>query len=151
MLTPPASPQRDLPYRALVVDDERLVRSLVCRALARTGFDVFEAGNGEAALELVRAGDFELVISDVQMPIMGGLELAQRLKRVRPELPVILVSGHFELSDGQNAADYGAFAVLRKPFSITELQRTALRAVDTEMADGATVSEARSSPWISAK
>lgn len=134
MLTQSASSRRAglLPYRALVVDDERMVRSLVCRILARAGFDVLEAGNGEGALELVRACDFELVISDVQMPVLGGLELAQLLKRERPELPVILVSGNFELSDGQTPADYGAFAVLRKPFSITELQRTALRAVDDE-------------------
>jgi DNA-binding NtrC family response regulator len=139
MLTQSASPQRAslLPYRALVVDDERMLRSLVCRALARTGFEVFEAANGRAALDLIRASDFELVVSDVQMPIMGGLELAEELKRERPELPVILVSGHFELSQGLKPADYGAFALLRKPFSIIELQRTALHAIDSGTSGGA--------------
>lgn len=126
-----ASPPRreESLYRALVVDDEPMVRHLLDRALTRTGFEVFEATDGGAALDLIGADEFDLVISDVEMPGIGGLELLQRVRLERPDLPVVLFSGHFELKPGQSAADFGAFAVLAKPCSIAEVQRTALLAV----------------------
>lgn len=126
----PSRPPSSLAYCAVVVDDDPLVRKLVCRALARQGFDVFEASHGRAALDLIRASEFDLVVSDVQMPVMGGLELLQCLRVERPELPVVLLSGHFRLAAGQKPADLGAFALLGKPFSIEEVQATALRAVE---------------------
>jgi CheY-like chemotaxis protein len=117
-------------FRALVVDDERVIRSVLRRALGGAGFEVVEAPNGEAALGLSRLQHFDLVISDVQMPRMGGLELLRHLKVEQPQLPVILISGHFELLNGQRPGDFGALAVLQKPFSLEEVQRAALRAAD---------------------
>jgi CheY-like chemotaxis protein len=119
-------------YRALVVEDERLVRSVVRRALARADFDVLEAEHGQAALELARATELDLVVSDVRMPIMGGFELVRHLRLEQPDLPVVMLSGDFELAPGQTAEDLGVFALIRKPFSVDELQRIALRAVGAE-------------------
>lgn len=138
-----APPVNTSTYRALVVDDETMVRNLVCRALARRGFDVFEAVNGRAALDLIRADEFGLVVSDVKMPDMGGIELLENLRRERPGLPVVLLSGDFELARGQSAADLGAFALIQKPFSIDQLQRTALRAIELREASDVRLGDGR--------
>jgi CheY-like chemotaxis protein len=122
----PASPS---PFRALVVDDERLLRGLVRRALLRAGFEVTEAAEGHAALTLVRAQPFDLVLSDVEMPVMDGVELLARISGEYPKLPVILLSGSFQLGFEQTPADLGAFELLRKPFSLKVVQEAALRAV----------------------
>jgi CheY-like chemotaxis protein len=122
----PASPS---PFRALVVDDERLLRGLVRRALLRAGFEVTEAAEGHAALTLVRAQPFDLVLSDVEMPVMDGVELLARISGEYPKLPVILLSGSFQLGSEQTPADLGAFELLRKPFSLKVVQEAALRAV----------------------
>jgi CheY-like chemotaxis protein len=117
------------PFRALIVDDERLLRGLVRRALLRAGFEVTEAAEGHAALTLVRAQPFDLVLSDVEMPVMNGIELLARISAEHSKLPVILLSGSFQLGPEQVPADFGAFELLRKPFSLQVIQEAALRAV----------------------
>ncbi|HVY26423.1 MAG TPA: response regulator [Polyangiaceae bacterium] len=126
---PRAAKRADKIFRVLVVDDEQLVLKLLARALARPDFEVAEASSGPAALDLMAAERFDLVISDVQMPLMSGIELARRLQQHRPGLPVVLISGAFELAQHQQPADVGAFAVLGKPFTVDELQAVALRAL----------------------
>jgi DNA-binding NtrC family response regulator len=128
-VTPSASPAFGR-FRALVVDDERVIRSLLRRALARSEFDVAEAGNGRSALEIFRPGLFGLVFGDVQMRFMGGIELLRQLKVQQPDLPVVLVSGNFEPKSGPSDADLEAYALLKKPLSIDTIQRTALAAVN---------------------
>jgi CheY-like chemotaxis protein len=118
-------------FRVLLVDDEPLLRSLLGRALARADFEVAEAASGPAALQLFCADRFDLVISDVQMPLMTGIELLRKLRHQQPELPVVLISGVFELAPDQSPADIGAFAVLSKPFPFEELHEVALRALDS--------------------
>jgi CheY-like chemotaxis protein len=116
-------------FCALVVDDEDCVRKFVRRALAAAGFEVIEATDGNAALELLDAGKFDVVVSDVDMPVMGGLELLRHLRRERPHLPVLLLSAPFEPGRGLPAADLGALALLQKPFSVEEIQCAVLHAV----------------------
>lgn len=118
-------------FRVLMVDDEPLLRSLLSRALAHADFEVVEAASGPAALQLLRAAPFDLVISDVQMPLMTGIELLRELRHHQPQLPVVLISGVFELAPNQSPADLGAFAVLSKPFAFEELHEVALRALDS--------------------
>jgi CheY-like chemotaxis protein len=112
-----------------MVDDEPLLRSLLSRALAHADFEVVEAASGPVALQLFCAERFDLVISDVQMPFMTGIELVKKLRHQQPELPVVLISGVFELEPNQSPADLGAFAVLSKPFRFEELHEVALRAL----------------------
>lgn len=114
----------------MVVDDERLLRTVMRRALTHAGFEVHEAANGALARDLFRIGQFDVVITDVNMPVIGGLELLRHLKLEQPDLPVVLVSGHFEPANGQTALDLGASALLKKPFSIADIQQTALHAVN---------------------
>jgi two-component system cell cycle sensor histidine kinase/response regulator CckA len=80
----------------LVVEDERMVRSMAVRGLREEGYTVLEAGSGAEALELIdrHAADVGLVLTDVTMAEMGGRELGHRLASRRPDLPVLYMSGH---------------------------------------------------------
>ena len=117
------------PGRVLLVDDEPELRRLLRRSLVRVGFEVVEASHGRAALELARQTSFDVVISDVRMPCMGGLELLERLQLEEPALPVVLMSGSTELPNRQSAVDLGAFDYLPKPITLAEIETVALAAV----------------------
>jgi two-component system response regulator AtoC len=122
--------------RVLLVDDERDVRRMLQRSMARMGFETTEAGDGQAALELLRHQDFDLVVSDVQMPGMTGIELLGALDREGLDVPVVLVSGSLEVPDAGAARDLGAFDFFRKPFSLEELRKAARRAAVSRRASG---------------
>ena len=99
----------------------------ICRATRRTleslGYTVVAAGGGRAALELFTAGPdrFDLVVTDIQMPGLGGLELLKRIRAIRPTLPVILTTGYSEVMDEAGARALGASDLLQKPFTRARL------------------------------
>ena len=101
----------------IVVDDDELVRRLTSRILAEEGFEVLEAEDGDEAMQLAeRYGrEIALVVSDIVMPRLNGIELLERLSRWRPSLPVVLMSGYTsqELLDRALTAPCG---ILHKPF-----------------------------------
>jgi two-component system response regulator AtoC len=119
--------------RVLLVDDEANVRRMLQRGLVRAGFSTVEARDGRAALELLRSGDFDLVVSDVQMPVMTGVELLAALEHEGLDVPVLLISGSFEVADANTARELGAFDFFRKPFSMSELARAARQAVQSNL------------------
>lgn len=123
--------------RVLLVDDEPELRRLLRRALVRAGFEVVEAADGGAALEAARKSRFDVVISDVRMPRLGGLELLERLQLEEPNLPVVLMSGSTELPTRQSAVDLGAFDYLAKPIALGNIQAVASRAVAFRQQRGA--------------
>ena len=101
----------------LVVDDEGAVRRFTVRILEREGYGVFEARDGQEALDLVRGGTtaFEVVVSDIVMPRLNGVELMQALASSHPDLPMILMSGY----DTGALSELGITppcSVLAKPF-----------------------------------
>lgn len=100
----------------LVVDDEPGIRRLAMRALREEGFSVLEAGDGERALEIVEAGGVSVLVADVVMPRLNGVQLMERLARSHPQLPVVLMSGYasIELAARGIAAPC---ALLAKPFA----------------------------------
>ncbi len=108
----------------LVVEDEQLVRALTRRTLERTGYRVYEAANGAEALQVVRElGDrLQLVITDIVMPVMGGRELAATLRRERPSLTILFMSGYTHERDAYLSAGGGMSHFLHKPFTIDELR-----------------------------
>lgn len=115
--------------RVLLVDDERALRRVMRRALEQAGFEVVEAGNGEEALASAQRGRVDLVVTDVQMPVMNGLELVAVLSGKRPDLPVVLMSGSVDASAAEAATGVATCAFLRKPFVMAELKRCAVRAM----------------------
>jgi signal transduction histidine kinase/CheY-like chemotaxis protein len=103
----------------LVVEDEGDVRDLTCEFLKVSGYTVLGASNGLEALELLTrySGTIHLVLSDVIMPRMGGPELAERLRVVRPDTKVLLMSGYSEYSNGPRNPTLSDIPILQKPFS----------------------------------
>lgn len=111
--------------RILVVDDEAMIRKLLRQALEDSAHRVDEAESGEAGIGALQAGDYDLVITDMVMPGMGGIELIGIVTRVWPHIPVIAMSGGGRLGDEdhlQSAADLGAAATVSKPFRLRDVR-----------------------------
>jgi signal transduction histidine kinase/ActR/RegA family two-component response regulator len=121
----------------LLVEDESDVRELACEFLKLSGYTVLEAQNGVEALVVARrhTGPIHLVVSDMVMPRMGGAELAQKLKGLRPGLKVVLMSGYTDYSDPNNGANSLQAVMIPKPFSqnsLVEAVRGALEGKSSE-------------------
>lgn len=116
--------------RILVVDDEQTVRGICREFLELQGYDVVEAGNGSEALELMSGTSFSLILSDVMMPDINGLELASIVRRRFPDTLVILITGHGTIDLAKDAIQRGAFDFVTKPFKMTELNRMVERALE---------------------
>jgi DNA-binding NtrC family response regulator len=118
----------------LVVDDNESIRDMLGSALSLVGFKVVKAVNGMQAYEIFLSTPVDLVITDVQMPVMDGLALTHRINRDSPQTPVVIVTGHGWLNDESAGTPISVFAVLNKPFRLNKLQRIALKAVDRQPA-----------------
>jgi signal transduction histidine kinase len=107
----------------LVVEDEPDVRELACEFLTVSGYSVLEARNGLEALEVLsrHSGPIHLVLSDMVMPKMGGAELTARLRTLRPDAKVLLMSGYSEYSTGPQGPVPSQTLILQKPFSLRTL------------------------------
>jgi DNA-binding response OmpR family regulator len=113
--------------RILVIDDDEFVRSFVVRALERDGHEVKTAPEGEAGLELQRSASFDLLITDILMPGMEGIELIVALREESPGTPILAISGGGGVTGSsgplRDAQLLGADASLAKPFEVEALQR----------------------------
>ena len=105
----------------LVADDDRSIRTVLTQALGRSGYQVRTTGNAATLWRWVEEGEGDLVITDVVMPDENGLDLIPRIKRVRPDLRVIVMSAQSTLMTAVKAAQRGAFEYLPKPFDLREL------------------------------
>jgi two-component system cell cycle sensor histidine kinase/response regulator CckA len=107
----------------LLVEDEDAVRSFAARALGQRGYQVLEAATGSEALDVFEShqGDVDLVVSDVVMPEMDGPTLMEKLRRDRPDLKIIFISGYAEDSFRKHLAENEDFMFLQKPFDLKEL------------------------------
>jgi DNA-binding NtrC family response regulator len=113
----------------LVVDDEPDMRDALTAALRREGLCISTAANGIEALEKVQAQAFDLIITDVRMPRMGGLALLQELKRTVATIPVVMMTGYGRIEDAVEAMKAGAFDYLLKPFSLEDLKAVVTKAL----------------------
>ena len=113
----------------LVADDDRAIRMVLNQALARLGHDVRMTGNAATLWRWVADGEGDLVITDVVMPDENGLDLIPRIRRLRPDLRVIVMSAQTTLLTAVKAAERGAFEYLPKPFDLRELVSVVERAL----------------------
>jgi two-component system nitrogen regulation response regulator GlnG len=118
----------------LVADDDRAIRMVLNQALGRLGHDVRMTGNAATLWRWVEEGEGDLVITDVIMPDENGLDLIPRIKRVRPDLRVIVMSAQSTLLTAVKATERGAFEYLPKPFDLRELVGVVERALSAPAA-----------------
>jgi len=116
--------------RLLVVDDAKDAQWLLSRALSFMGYDVGVAGNGLEAMTLFLTSSYDLLITDLQMPLMNGLELSRLVKEQYPKTPVILVTGFCDDKLFEKANMNCFDAVVPKPFSLDEIEKTVQRLLD---------------------
>ena len=112
--------------RALFVDDEVEFLELMHKRLTRRGMDVITAPDGQTALHLLdqamqEGQTFEIVVMDVRMPGMDGLETLRHMKEKAPKIPVILLTGHACMGVAVQGLDLGAYDYMLKPVAISEL------------------------------
>ena len=110
--------------RVLLVEDDDDNRELMSEVLAAAGFDVATAASGAEALEALAASPVDVVVTDVGMPGMGGLELARAAKALAPHVPIVAVTGFAERDDIASARGREVDAVLVKPVEPDALTRT---------------------------
>src|SRR5471032_3616225 len=116
----------------LVADDDRAIRMVLNQALARLGHEVKLAGNAATLWRWVADGEGDLVITDVVMPDENGLDLVPRIKKIRPELRIIVMSAQNTLMTAVKATERGAFEYLPKPFDLRELVNVVQRALSVQ-------------------
>jgi len=114
----------------LVVDDERPIRLLIERELPRAGYVVLTAESGEEALEKVRAQDVDVILLDLKMPGMGGMEALRRIKDSGASAEVVILTGHPDVDSAIAAMKLGAYDYLTKPFKLSELEEVLRRAAE---------------------
>jgi two-component system NtrC family response regulator len=114
----------------LVVDDDDSLRRVVEYNLAEEGYGVVTASDGAAGLRAFQDGSVDLVLTDVRMPDMDGLELLTRLKTMQPDLPVIVLTAHGTIDSAVEAMKLGAFDYLTKPFNRDQLKAAARKALE---------------------
>ncbi len=116
-----------MPQTVLVVDDEKNIQLTLARALSMDGYGAETAGGGEEALEKIALLPVDVVVMDVKMPDLDGLEVLRRAREARPELPVIIMSGHGSIETVRQAFKLGAFDYLEKPITEKEKLLAAVR------------------------
>jgi DNA-binding NtrC family response regulator len=115
--------------RVLVVDDEEVVRDLLADFLNSFGYEVVCATNGREGLQAYTTGHFDVVISDLMMSPMDGLELLNLIKMVNPEAIFIMITGYPSIETAMDAIKKGASDYISKPFHIDEIQLKIERAI----------------------
>ena len=109
--------------RVLFVDDEEALVFLMTAMLQRLGYQVTGCTSPEEALEMFRSGprNFDIVVSDLSMPEMSGVDLARELLQIRPGMPILIASGYFGPADNERARSLGLPDLLLKPNTIEKL------------------------------
>src|ERR1700674_1635771 len=109
------------PPTVLIADDDRSIRTVLTQALGRSGYQVRSTGNAATLWRWVEDGEGDLVITDVVMPDENGLDLIPRIKKLRPDLRVIVMSAQNTLLTAVKATERGAFEYVHKPFDLRDL------------------------------
>ena len=115
--------------RILVVDDEASIRDLLSKTLALAEYDVDVAPDGRSALERLRLYPYDLLIADLKMPGMDGLTVIREAKRLKADLPVIIITGYSTEASAIEAVNLGVAGYLTKPFRVPQVLAAAAKAI----------------------
>jgi len=122
-------------HKVWIVDDDSSIRWVLARALRAEGFEVSDFEDAESALKALEKDSPEVLMTDIRMPGMSGLELAKFVHEKHPNIPVIIMTAHTDLDSALASYESGAFEYLPKPFDLDEAIRLAQRAVEPKESD----------------
>ncbi|MCC6446504.1 MAG: response regulator [Armatimonadetes bacterium] len=114
-------PELREPVRVLVVDDKESIRSLIGEALVKQDYYVAAVAHGREAIDLLSVQSFDIVLTDLMMPTMSGVELVPEMIRDHPEMPVVVITGFGDVRTTHELMDMGASDFIMKPFRLSEL------------------------------
>ncbi|WP_103070780.1 sigma-54-dependent transcriptional regulator [Aquimarina sediminis] len=118
--------------KILVIEDEAAIRRVLVKILSEENnkYEVFEAEDGLVGIEKIKADDYDLVLCDIKMPKMDGVEVLEAIKKIKPEIPIVMISGHGDLDTAVNTMRLGAFDYISKPPDLNRLLNTVRNALD---------------------
>lgn len=118
--------------KILIIEDEAAIRRVLTKIIAEENdtYQVENAEDGLEGLEKISKSDFDLVLCDIKMPKMDGVEVLERIKKLKPEIPVVMISGHGDLDTAVNTMRLGAFDYISKPPDLNRLLNTVRNALD---------------------
>ena len=114
----------------LIIDDEKAIRKTLTEILSYEGYKIEEAGDGEEGLKKFREKNFDVVLCDIKMPKMDGLEFLDKAREANPDIPVIMISGHGTIETAVEAVKKGAYDYISKPPDLNRLLITIRNAMD---------------------
>jgi DNA-binding NtrC family response regulator len=120
--------------KILVIEDEAAIRRVLVKILSEENdsYQVEEAEDGLAGIEKIKKDDYDLVLCDIKMPKMDGVEVLEAVKKIKPEIPMVMISGHGDLDTAVNTMRLGAFDYISKPPDLNRLLNTVRIALDTK-------------------
>ncbi|MFP2996417.1 sigma-54 dependent transcriptional regulator [Spongiivirga sp. MCCC 1A20706] len=118
--------------KILVIEDEAAIRRVLVKILSEESdsYKVLEAEDGLAGIDMIKKEDFDLVLCDIKMPKMDGVEVLEATKKIKPEIPFVMISGHGDLDTAVNTMRLGAFDYISKPPDLNRLLNTVRNALD---------------------
>jgi DNA-binding NtrC family response regulator len=126
----PSTPEQPMTERILVVDDEANMLGLFKKILEKEGYEVVTAGSGEEAIQRLEKEGFDLLISDLKMPGLSGIELVRQAKKLSPTLPCIVLTAYGTIESAVSAMKEGAYDYLTKPVNNDEIRMVVKKAID---------------------
>ena len=118
--------------KILLIEDEAAIRRVLLKILTEenNSYEVDEAADGLEGIEKIREFDYDLVLCDIKMPKMDGVEVLEAVKKLKPEIPIVMISGHGDLDTAVNTMRLGAFDYISKPPDLNRLLNTVRNALD---------------------
>ncbi|MFM9026686.1 MAG: response regulator, partial [Bacteroidota bacterium] len=116
--------------KILIIDDEKSIRNALKDILTYEKFEVEEAADGAEGLKSAESVSYDLVLCDIKMPKMDGLEVLSKLQEIKPELPVVMISGHGTIETAVEALKKGAYDYISKPPDLNRLLVTVRNALE---------------------
>jgi DNA-binding NtrC family response regulator len=121
--------------KILIIEDEAAIRRVLNKIISEenTSYHVEEAADGLVGIEMIKNHDYDLVLCDIKMPKMDGVEVLEKTKKIKPEIPIVMISGHGDLETAVNTMRLGAFDYISKPPDLNRLLNTVRNALDKKV------------------
>ena len=118
--------------KILIIEDEEAIRRVLNKILSEenSSYEIFQANDGASGFEMIKKEDFDLILCDIKMPKMDGIEVLQLVKKIKPDIPIVMISGHGDLETAVSTMRYGAYDYISKPPDLNRLLNTVRNALD---------------------